>query len=328
MTALIESITFLGEPAVKVTTERLEGIVVPGWGSNLISLVWRPTGVSLLRSPTSAEQYAARITLFGMPVLFPPNRLEGGGFTFRGRAYRFPVADPARNIHSHGVLMRTPWALSKAMVEGDGALVETTIASEDAPAVYEAFPHRFTVRQQFRFSADRVDICFQLESRDDAPMPWGLGYHTTMPMPLTADGDLSRCTVRVYADKAWALSERLLPTGELVDHPRREAMAAGLPLDGVKLDDVLLAERGKPVEAVLTDEAAGLQIVYACDDAFKHWVMYNGNTETPSGFFCPEPYTWVTNAPNLDLPYELTGVQVLEPGAVAAARTSLTVRAL
>ena len=48
MAASIEHITYLGEPAVKVTTEKLEGIVVPGWGSNLISLVWRPTGTPLL----------------------------------------------------------------------------------------------------------------------------------------------------------------------------------------------------------------------------------------------------------------------------------------
>jgi aldose 1-epimerase len=328
MTVHIESFPFHGEAAVRVTTEKLEGIIVPGWGSNLVSLTWRPTGTALLRTPESAEAYHARTTLFGVPVLFPPNRIVGGRFTFQGREYRFPINNTAHQIHSHGVLMRTRWSLSKAEPDGDGAFVETTVASEEVPEIYAALPHKFTVRHQYRFSADAVDIAFVLESRDEAPMPWGLGYHTTFVMPLTTDGSLASCKLQVRADKAWTLSERLVPTGELTDNPYGPAMAEGMSLAGLELDDVLRAEPGVPVASVLTDETVGLRIAYTCDDIFKHWVMYNGKGKPDKGFFCPEPYTWVTNAPNLDLPADVTGLQVLEPGTTVAARTKIAVSAL
>ena len=328
--AIIEHISFLGEPAVKVTTEKLEGIVVPGWGSNLISLTWRPTGTALLRTPVSAEAYHARTTLHGMPVLFPPSRIEGGAFTFRGREYRFPIADPARGYHIHGVLMRTAWRLSAAETAEDGsAWVETTVVSEETPAVFEALPHRFTVRQGFQFTADAVELRFRLESRDEAAMPWGLGYHTTFVLPLTGpDGDLAACSLRLRADKTWALDEKLLPTGELIDNPYRDAMAAGLPLDRVELDDVFFASPDAPFEATLEDRGAGLSIRYEGDRTFTQWVLYNGKGKPDRGFFCPEPLTWVPNAPNVDAPAELTGLQALEPGAAAEAVTRLTISAL
>jgi len=327
MSIHIENITFLGEPAVKVTTEKLEGIIVPGWGSNMISLKWLPTGTAILRTPESAEAYHARTALYGMPVLFPPNRIENGKFSFQGREYSFPITDTARNLHNHGVLRHTAWSLTRAEAEDSAALVETSVISENTPAVYASLPHKFTVRQQFRFTADSVEVTFILESRDEAAMPWGLGYHTTLVMPLTAEGSLERCTLTVPVTKSWALSDKLMPTGELTDYRYAEALSQGIPLAGLELDDVLLADQDRPVEAVITDEAAGLRIAYAADKAFKHWVLFNGGKGNAggSGFFCPEPYTWVTNAPNIDLPHELTGVQVLEPGASAAVTTKLTI---
>jgi len=330
MTAAIEHISFLGEPAVKVTTEKLEGIVVPGWGSNLISLVWRPTGTALLRTPASAEAYHARTTLHGIPVLFPPSRIENGVFAFQGREYRFPV-DPARGYHIHGVLMRTAWRLSAAeTTEDGGAYVETTVVSEETPAIFEALPHRFTVRLGFRFSADAVEMRFVLESRDELAMPWGLGYHTTFVLPFAgeANGDLSQCSIRLRSDKTWALNERLLPTGELLDNPLREALAEGLPLDRVEFDDCFQAAPDAPVEATLTDRGAGLSIRYEADKTFTQWVLYNGKGKPDRGFFCPEPLTWVPNAPNVDAPASVTGLQTLEPGATAEAVTRLTFSAL
>lgn len=326
MNAVVENITFLGQAAVRVTTEKLEGVVVPGWGSNLISLRWLPTNTALLRTPESAEAYHARSALYGTPVLFPPNRIENGTFTFQGREYRFPITDTARNLHSHGVLRHAAWTVTRAEAEGGEALVETSLVSEDTPEVYAALPHRFTVRHQFRFTADAVELRFVLESRDEAPMPWGLGYHTTLLMPLTDGGSLERCTIQVPVAQAWALSDKLTPTGELTDYSHREALAEGMSLSGVKLDDVLLADPNQPVEAVMTDEAAGLRVAYTADKRFKHWVIFNNGGD--SGFICPEPYTWVTNAPNLDLPYELTGVQVLAPGETAEAVTKLSVSAI
>lgn len=49
MANFIEKITYLGTLTIKAGNEHLEMIVVPEWGSNVISLVDKKTKVQLLR---------------------------------------------------------------------------------------------------------------------------------------------------------------------------------------------------------------------------------------------------------------------------------------
>ncbi|WP_367760342.1 hypothetical protein [Ammoniphilus sp. 3BR4] len=65
-------------------------------------------------------------------------------------------------------------------------------------------------------------------------------------------------------------------------------------------------------------------IVYLADPNFKHWVVYNADGK--QGFVCPEPYTWVTNAPKLNLSPSLTGVQMLKPGEEMTVRTEISMK--
>lgn len=90
------------------------------------------------------------------------------------------------------------------------------------------------------------------------------------------------------------------------------------------LDDVYSMAPGAPNEAVLTDPDAGLAIIYRADEQFGHWVIYNADGK--SGFLCPEPYTWVTNAPNVNLPNDLTGFRALAPGQQARTVTEIAIK--
>ncbi|RXZ84315.1 aldose 1-epimerase [Paenibacillaceae bacterium] len=324
--AIIEKITYLGQQAVRVQTSQLEGVIVPSWGSNLIALKWRAGEIDLLRSPTDAEQYLLKPVLYGTPVLFPPNRIEDGTFTSNGRTYHFPINEVERNNHIHGFLLDAVWTVDHAETDGDRAVVETTVLSEEVPALYEAFPHKFTVRMQFVFEDNTVTQQFIIENRDSSPIPWGVGYHTTFRVPLSAEGKSEQCTFQLEADKRWVLSERLLPTGELEDFSFKQALAEGMSLDGVILDDVFQVAQQGASESIIVDKEAGLRITYAGDENFKQWVVYTSDGK--SGFVCPEPYTWVTNAPNVDLPAELTGFRVLAPGERAAVSTKLSIAQL
>lgn len=42
--------------------------------------------------------------LYGMPILYPANRISGGSFRFEGRIYKFPINEPGTNCHLHGIL--------------------------------------------------------------------------------------------------------------------------------------------------------------------------------------------------------------------------------
>ncbi|MBD2845648.1 aldose 1-epimerase [Paenibacillus sp. IB182496] len=325
MSTTIEHITYMEEAALRVRTPLLEGIIVPAWGTNLISLIWRESGTPLLRTPASREAYLAKPVLHGTPVLFPPNRIDGGTFDFNGRTYTFPVNEKDKGNHIHGVLVDAPWTIAHTAADEGAAVVETAVRAKDVPAVFAALPHDFTARMRFVFEQGRVTQTFTVDNDDEAPMPWGLGYHTTFHFPLTAGGDLSHCTFQLQTDQIWELGERLLPTGRLLPAPRREELEQGLSLQGIALDDVFQSRDQGDNEAVLTDEQAGLRIVYRADSQFGQWVVYNAGGE--SGFLCPEPYTWVTNAPNVKAPAELTGLRAVAPGQRAVAVTQISVSA-
>ncbi|WP_270165144.1 aldose 1-epimerase [Paenibacillus sp. SYP-B4298] len=322
----VEQINYLGEQAVHVSTPQLEAVIVPAWGSNLIELNWRETNTPLLRAPQTREQFLETPALYGTPVLFPPNRIDGGEFEFNGRTYRFPLNESNRGNHIHGVLQDIPWKLHRAEVEGNQAIVETTVDSKEVPSVFEALPHHFTVKLQLIFEGGSVIKRFILDNLDHEPLPWGVGYHTTFNFPISPEGSVERSTFKLLTDRIWELTDRLLPTGELVEIPYAAELNAGMSLSGMPLDTVYQVPEGAECVAVLTDPDAGLQITYSGDSHFGQWVVYNNDAK--SGYLCPEPYTWVTNAPHLSLPAELTGFRALAPGGHVAADTRIDVVAL
>ena len=77
-------------------------------GANCISLTYPEKGVSVLREP----DYSAPLDnpyLYGMPVLFPQNRISGGKFEFEGRVYDFGINEPNTGCFIHGTLHEKPF---------------------------------------------------------------------------------------------------------------------------------------------------------------------------------------------------------------------------
>lgn len=323
MDQLVEEIAFLGQPSVRASNGELAFIVVPGWGSNLLSLVHEPTGTEVLRVPESASAFWSSPVLYGVPVLFPPNRIAGGRFHYRGREYWFDINEPERGNHIHGLVYTQPWEVVRAGVDEAGRpLVETRFDAAhcaNREDILRQFPHRFVL--SLRLTLDRSTLRKELvvQNAGSEPFPLGLGFHTTFCSP-----DGARFALEV--EKRWRLDHRLLPTGELEDIPFREELSRGMSLAGVALDDAfLVGETAKRSAATVTYPvgSARLSILYAADENFRHWVVYNRDGR--SGFICPEPYTWITNAPNLDLPSSLTGLQELQPGECKRLLTTISV---
>ncbi|MGD6958259.1 hypothetical protein ACQCWA_11045 [Rossellomorea aquimaris] len=55
MNEYVENISFLDKAAIKAGNDHFEFIIVPAWGSNLISLVEKKNNKELLRVPSSAS---------------------------------------------------------------------------------------------------------------------------------------------------------------------------------------------------------------------------------------------------------------------------------
>ena len=113
-------------------------------GANCISLRHSATGARILREPPDPMRLDNPY-LYGMPLLFPVNRISGGRFVFAGREYVFPVNEPNTGCHLHGTLHETPFAVTAR--SGDSLTAEYTA---DAAHPYLSFPHAFTLRLSYR----------------------------------------------------------------------------------------------------------------------------------------------------------------------------------
>lgn len=314
-----EKATYLGEPAVQAGNEHLKIILVPGWGSNLISLVYKELNIELLRTPKSSEEFWSNPIIYGTPILFPPNRISEGTFIFNGRTYRLGINERDKNNHIHGFLYNKRWELTKAEVVGDQIVLETEFDSSKHPYIFNQFPHHFIVQMTYILVGSTLHKNATIINKSQEPFPWGFGYHTVFLFPEEI------CTFSLTADKRWKLNERLLPTGELEKIEYQDHLEKGVSLKDWELDDVFLsagASRGRN-EAGIYNKSNDLKIIYRADENFKHWVVYNADGK--QGFVATEPYTWVTNAPNLKLPNSLTGLQVLPVGEQVTIKTEISV---
>ena len=323
---MIEESLFCGAYAVIGSNDVLEATVVPSWGSNLIRLRHKSSGIDIFRTPESAEAFWNMPVLYGVPILFPPNRIENGVFEYDGKTYRFHLNEPAEHNHSHGVLFDRPWKLLSAKMEDERIIIETEICSGDDPWIFEQISQHFRVRMMYTLTGNKLEKTITVVNESEGPLPCGIGFHTTFRYPLAPDGSVERCRFSLSAKEQWLLNDRFLPTGERRKLADDAALRKGISLADYAMDDVFTADWQNGNEAVLEDPDASLRIVYRADEHFKFWVVYNADAK--QGYLCPEPYTWVTNAPNLQLPSEETGFRALPPGAKMRAKCEIIIEGI
>ena len=298
---------YFGALAITLENEALRATVVPAWGGRVVSLFSKRAELELLREPASAEEYREAPLVYGVPVLFPPNRIEGGSFTFEGRTYTFERNEVGGLNHIHGLVQSRAWDVAR-LAEAEAVLVFDGRAHPDVMA---QFPHPFRLEMTLRLDGSTLEQRVKVANESDAAFPWGLGYHTTFRFPFGPASRPERCTVTAPLKRRWELNGSL-PTGRQVEDERCEALRRGMPFAGVVIDDLFLGDETMPNEVTLADRDAGVEVAYRADPEFLHWILHNG--DGTGGYLCPEPYTCVTNAFNLDLPADVTGLLVLAPG--------------
>lgn len=292
---MIQHVLFDGIEAIQASNDHLQLLLIPSFGSNVISLVDLKTGQELLVKPDSFAALKESPILHGIPVLFPPNRIEGGTFTFNNVIHEFPINEIGKH-HIHGFVYDQPWDVT-AQKEEDGIITIETAIGLHEPEIYKDALIHLTYELSGQVLRQKAIV----KNNGSESFPWGIGYHTVFRF------DEAVSTFSLTNKSQWTLSEEAIPTGEQVPgEPFHNKNIQGVPLD----DAFAAVEQGN--EAVLTNNETGQIIKYQTDSSFKHWVVYNGNGH--EGFLCPEPYTCITNAFNMDLPHETTGLRVLQPG--------------
>ena len=329
---MIQKIDFNGLPAVQFAAGGYEALLVPSVGANVVRLKHLATGIEILRTPAAdeIENFKERPQIYGLPLLFPPNRIADGTYTFDGRQYQYPITIPAQNNYHHGIIKSQPFSVCRAE-EGDGyAEVEAVYYCNAVnDAIFCNFPHQFTCRMIFRLDDKGLLQTTVFENHSDKDMPVGMGFHTPIRVPFTPDGKAENYRLRLSAGKRMEMNERTLPTEKLMElapaeAPLREGgiLPCGEAMEWALVNESLTAD-GRPYNgAILTDTATGWSVCYEVDPHFKYWTLWNNGGNVP--YTCPEPQSWATNAPNLSDP-KAYGFEAIAPGKEFRASTRLYV---
>lgn len=318
---MLRCVDWHGLQAVEFSKGDYEALLIPGYGANLVRLANTRLDVEILRTPAAdeIETFKGRPHVFGLPVLFPPNRIADGRYTFNGRTYQFPITIPRQNNYHHGILKSQPFAVSKARETEDEVLVECRYYSNAGnDAIYRHFPHAFKCKIVYRLTADGLEQEVFFANKGKEPMPVGVGFHTPMLIPF-AGGIATDYVMRIAVGEQIEVNDRDLPTGRKLPLSERfvKFREGGLQVTECPPIEAAFTVReinvdGKPFRGALVENLkTGVRSFYEADALTTSWTVWNNGGRV--SYCCPEPQSWTTNAPNAADP-ETEGFRTIAPG--------------
>jgi len=329
----IENVDFFGMKAVKFSAGDYEALVVPEVGGNVVKLVNKAKNVNILRTPTAddIETFKERPQVYGLPVLFPPNRIANAKYTKNGNTYQFPVTIPQFNNYHHGILKSQEFKVTKTEITKNAVIVETTFVSNaENNAIYKNFNHEFTCVISNKLTADGLEQTVSFTNNSSSNMPLGFGFHTPLNVPFN-ESKAEDYRLKLSVGQKWELNEATLPTEKLLE---LDDFEKALRKDGIiplskgyesHFTNQSLEIDAKPYNgAILTDTSKNISVFYEVDENYKHWTLWNNNAAF--NYSCPEPMTWMINAPNVSLSDKISGYQEIKPNETWSAVTKLYVK--
>lgn len=311
---------YQGERAVWLKAGPYEAAVLPRIGANLIAFRDTEHGYRLLHEPEADEMEAFRANpvIYGIPVLFPPNRFEDGKFPWNGKVYQFPVNETERGNHLHGFLKDIPWTVEKTDADETESSVALVLRVTKNHAVYQYWPHEFTFRLTYTLSEFGLMQHVMIVNDGEEAMPCLLAFHTSVNAPFVPGASAQDYRVRLTIGSRYEMSERMLPTGrfqELTAEEKRLQNEGVYPFFAAMDNHYTAVPQQGRNRMELEDVKNGVTLVYDAGCAYKHWMIWNNNAT--EGFFCPEPQTNLVNAPNVrGIPDEQKGLIALAPGEI------------
>jgi aldose 1-epimerase len=315
----VASVEWERTAALELRAGDFKALVLPGLGGHLISL--EDGKGSYLRKPRNIAEYLILPEAYGLPVLFPPNRIDNCSFSARGITYQFPANKGT--AHYHGFLYNRPWQVDRINAEGTAAELELSFTSPAGGEVYRWFPHPVKVRLSYRLEArGLLSQEIAVENQDTRPMPLMLGFHSSFALDdRTTDPAAYR--IRIGLEDALEGSRRGPAPAEMQEFRQGKVLgpqeAAWGQFYAGTYQDAGNAARGLCIEHLRT----GKKLRYTPDDQFGYWVVWNQNGVDT--FICAEPQTCAITAANLHQEQDLFGFRMLDAGKTFLAASSLTV---
>ena len=268
-------------------------------GANCVSLRNTRLGARILREPVSQEP--DNPYLYGMPILFPVNRISGGSFQFEGRTYRFPVSEQNTGCHLHGFLHGMPFQVTERTDHSVTCVF-------DEP--YMDFPHRFRIAITYQLSECGLEQRTRITNLSETNMPVLLGFHTTFNTQFL--GTAKKEDIRVFAEVLQEIQrnmETYLPTGVILPPDMITEQFQNGTYTPVGTGISRHYRAGGMGRMDLVDRESGIRLVYENSQNFPWRLVYSDGKE----YICLEPMTCMVNAPNAPFDSKDTGFAYIKP---------------
>ena len=238
----------------------------------------------------------------GNPILFP-NICDSyvgdrqGVWQWDGKELLMPQHGWARDLYYY-------------IEERDDTSLTAKLAKPHSLAI--AYPFDFDLRLRYRVEERSLILETEVQSRDERPFPYALGFHPYLRAPLTNDSSRSHCevalpsAVRVTSPDTWKT---------LHEHEIEEQT---LKANDPTLGEGIVLERSHTDSLSIQDHASGLQTTVSVADSPDPLPVWAAWCEAPdSDYVCLEPWT---SGPN---PLAKDAV-ILQPGGTHRYRMTIT----
>lgn len=285
--------------------------ICPEFGANCIQL--KTNKASYLRTPENYEQLKNNPYLYGMPILFPPNRINGGTFHYNGFTYNFPINEKKRGHHIHGYLSFTRFTLFEYSNTDQYAKISFSFEATRAKP-YLSFPHFFKIIITYRLDTEGLHQSVKIENTGNSSMPCGIGFHTTFNETFLQNTNGDEYTLYLQAEKEILFDRKtIIPTGGFCTQNQmlKELNEGILSPSNQVLSNLFVPPIDTIKEAVYTHKGSKIALRYLVESPFNFWMLFNGGGK--SGFLCVEPQTWTIDAPNSSLAPTVSGFRTIPP---------------
>ncbi|SHE38951.1 aldose 1-epimerase [Seinonella peptonophila] len=300
-----------GEQTYILSDEVYEGEaeVVPGIGFNLVRFV--TSGISMILEPPALEMLREEKDAhfkFGTPILFPPNRIKKGSFSYHGRQYQLPLNETTN--HLHGEICYRPWkVIDFGHSDETGAFVTAQFDYRDHPSILAYFPHPLVFTLSYRLYQGCLYLSGKIINEGEQEAPFAFGLHPYFDLSMMNQDDTK---IIIPVAEEWPVTQEAFVTGLPKSTQLGGRLNNGVPLVEFPAGSCWLFRlKGDPYPCIIHDSRLQASLHYQVDTSFPYLILFRPDWSSAVSF---EPYTYVTDAFNLPWHDELTGVRGLTTG--------------
>lgn len=309
-----------GTPVIELKADGYMAIIAPTVGSNIARLRDTKNKIEILRyhKEHPMRKLTSSPEVYGLPTLYLPNRLNHGVLRVSDATYQLPANESRFQNYIHGFLHKRNHNVIEVTTDGDKAIAKTQYIYDENDVFFQYYPVKFQADYVFTVDSDGMHYDFTLTNLSDKQMPYGICNHSAFRAPFYKN-NAKDIRIQLSAKKRCILNDRQLPTGEIRNLSAYDEQYTNGTMHAVRVpinNDMYEMETGtldgKPFYgAIMTDISTGKRICYEVDETFKFFIVWNDRGN--KGYYCPEPMSWMIDAPNLDLPADVTGYIELAP---------------